>query len=647
MWIGNRLVSILLLMLLLWGCGRKVDDDALRRIAILEDSRYENADALFPFIAHRQYQVRERAAAAAGRIGNPEYVPFLIKLLDDSNLEVRIEAIFALGQIGDEWGVIPLIEFYSEADTVERAEIVNSLGKIASEDALSFLRNLLQTGEERILPDVIMSLVFAKDTVSVPAIFQYLTHSSVEVRQAAVYAGFRLGDSTNLNQLKNCLNDEDSIVRKYCARALGKIGGAEAYKTLLPMLNDSCRAVRVQAINALGKCGDKLAVEDLLKLAESPDYCMYRSAIDALGEIGSITAAEPLKQLMRKDSGTKLPYLLIALSKIEGERFIPFLEAYSEHPNPIVKRGVAQSLMNIEYEASLALLEELMNDPEPTVRCAAVWSLSSHGEKAEPFLCRGLEDSDWAVRTAAAEGLEAVGSSNSFEALTASLQKNGPLVFEEQRAILSALIRLFPDKSLAIIKTIAPEIESPPIKKMVNEFLIEQGQYPMAYSFPADDDYPADFGLPIEREVVSVLTAKGRLEIELYGEDAPVVCASFLKLVKDGFYDSLTFHRVVPDFVVQGGDPRGDGWGAPGVILRDQINRRKFERGSVGLANSGLDTGGSQFFICLSLQPHLNGKYTLFGNVIRGMETADQLVEGDVIIEMAVLPKSIPKIREL
>jgi cyclophilin family peptidyl-prolyl cis-trans isomerase len=123
----------------------------------------------------------------------------------------------------------------------------------------------------------------------------------------------------------------------------------------------------------------------------------------------------------------------------------------------------------------------------------------------------------------------------------------------------------------------------------------------------------------------------GEIRIELYPEDAPKTVESFITLSKKGFYDGLTFHRVVPGFVVQGGDPRGDGNGGPGFALRDEIGERPYGRGVVGMALSGKDTGGSQLFVTLAPAPHLDGRYTVFGWVASGMEVVDKIRPGDVI----------------
>ncbi|HSF43323.1 MAG TPA: peptidylprolyl isomerase, partial [Thermoanaerobaculia bacterium] len=97
------------------------------------------------------------------------------------------------------------------------------------------------------------------------------------------------------------------------------------------------------------------------------------------------------------------------------------------------------------------------------------------------------------------------------------------------------------------------------------------------------------------------------------------------------YYDGLTFHRVVPDFVIQGGDPRGDGTGGPGYSIRDEVNRLRYDRGVLGMALAGADTGGSQFFLTLSPQPHLDGGYTVFGEIVSGGEVLDRIRLGDRI----------------
>ncbi|MGH7530051.1 MAG: peptidylprolyl isomerase, partial [Gemmatimonadales bacterium] len=142
---------------------------------------------------------------------------------------------------------------------------------------------------------------------------------------------------------------------------------------------------------------------------------------------------------------------------------------------------------------------------------------------------------------------------------------------------------------------------------------------------------PALGGQPNPR--VRLETDRGTLDIELLPAEAPLTVAAFLELVERRFFDGTRWHRVVPNFVVQDGDPRGDGWGGPGAgfLLRDEINPVRYEPGTVGMALSGPDTGGSQYFITHSRQPHLDGIYTVFGRVVGGLGVLDEIGQGDRI----------------
>jgi len=131
---------------------------------------------------------------------------------------------------------------------------------------------------------------------------------------------------------------------------------------------------------------------------------------------------------------------------------------------------------------------------------------------------------------------------------------------------------------------------------------------------------------------VAVETSRGAFRLRLDCPAAPLTCLNFLQLAGQGFYDGLAVHRVVPDFVVQGGDPRGDGWGGPGYTIRDEIGRLRFRAGVAGMALAGPDTGGSQFFVTLSPQPHLDGGYTAFGEVVQGLEVLDRIEPGDHVV---------------
>jgi cyclophilin family peptidyl-prolyl cis-trans isomerase len=155
---------------------------------------------------------------------------------------------------------------------------------------------------------------------------------------------------------------------------------------------------------------------------------------------------------------------------------------------------------------------------------------------------------------------------------------------------------------------------------------------------------PAPTTLPAEVYIASRMTTppvsiqayldtdRGTIQIELAVIDAPLTVENFVTLARKGYFNGLSVHRVVPDFVVQDGDPRGDGEGGPGYTIRDELNERPYLRGTVGMAlDPWPDTGGSQYFITHSPQPHLDGRYTAFGRVVSGMEVVDQIQPWDVI----------------
>ncbi len=143
---------------------------------------------------------------------------------------------------------------------------------------------------------------------------------------------------------------------------------------------------------------------------------------------------------------------------------------------------------------------------------------------------------------------------------------------------------------------------------------------------------------PKKKYTVSMNTDRGVIEIELYPEHAPVTVNNFVHLARAGFYDGITFHRVIGNFMIQGGDPTGSGMGGPGYNFQDEVrnNPLKHETGVISMANAGPNTNGSQFFITHSPQPHLNGKHTVFGKVTKGMEVVNAIRQGDKMIKVTV-----------
>ncbi len=139
-----------------------------------------------------------------------------------------------------------------------------------------------------------------------------------------------------------------------------------------------------------------------------------------------------------------------------------------------------------------------------------------------------------------------------------------------------------------------------------------------------------------KKYTATIETAKGKLELELFAKDVPITVNNFVFLARDGFYDGTTFHRVIPDFVAQGGDPTGTGTSNPGYFFADEFSQHKHETGTLSMANAGANTNGCQFFITYAPQPHLDGKHSVFGQLVKGMDVLQQIKPGDVMLKVTI-----------
>ena len=141
---------------------------------------------------------------------------------------------------------------------------------------------------------------------------------------------------------------------------------------------------------------------------------------------------------------------------------------------------------------------------------------------------------------------------------------------------------------------------------------------------------------PNESYVATISTAKGDIIVELFADKAPSTVNNFVFLAREGFYDGVTFHRVIPDFMAQGGDPTGTGSGGPGYKFADEFTEHTHVTGALSMANAGPNTNGSQFFITYAPQPHLDGHHSVFGQLIEGMEALKKLENGDIITRITI-----------
>ena len=264
--------------------------------------------------------------------------------------------------------------------------------------------------------------------------------------------------------------------------------------------------------------------------------------------------------------------------------------------------------------------------------------VTSKATGAEAVLTEHLKASDFAIRAVAANGLAELKATASVPPLIAAYRASlGDESYVARAAILAALAGIDPSAARPLLEEALRDREWAVRVRAATLLQERDGGVDAAASIrPAVGRQLSDSewqGLvsPAFSPHAYIETDFGVVEIELAVLDAPQTVANFISLARGGFFNGMAIHRVVPNFVVQAGDKRGDGEGGPGYTIRDEINMRPYLRGTVGMALDWEDTGGSQFFITHSPQPHLDGRYTVFGHVVAGMEIVDRLMPWDVI----------------
>jgi cyclophilin family peptidyl-prolyl cis-trans isomerase len=253
------------------------------------------------------------------------------------------------------------------------------------------------------------------------------------------------------------------------------------------------------------------------------------------------------------------------------------------------------------------------------------------------ILADHLKADDFVVRAAAASGLAEIKATAAAPALIDAYgATTGDSTYVARAAILTALNTLDPASARPLLEAALHDRDWAARVKAAT-LLRDQGVADSAMAMrpaparPMDDAGWRALLAPQFSPHAFIETDKGTIEIELAILDAPLTVANFVELARKGFFNGLAVHRVVPDFVVQDGDPRGDGEGGPGYTIRDELNQQPYLRGTVGMALDWKDTGGSQFFITHSPQPHLDARYTAFGHVVNGIEVVDRMQPWDVI----------------
>jgi cyclophilin family peptidyl-prolyl cis-trans isomerase/HEAT repeat protein len=459
------------------------------------------------------------------------------------------------------------------------------------------------------------------------------------------YALQRIEDPRAAPALMTLLQVPGRYSAAFAARGLGTLKQASAADRLIALLQPQAKApleVVVSAIRALALIDAPQAAAPLAKVAEDPgtDPNVRIEAVTALGAMKASEGLAAAQDLLTANWPALRAAALRAAAAIDPESFIYVLSGMEPDRDWRVRAALAEILGTLEPEVSLARARDMLRDEDKRVVAPVLGSLVRlRAPDVETVLLEHLKDPDFVVRAAAAKGIGEIKPASGLAALRAAFAAaQGDSAYGARAAILAALaaygrgdaeetIRAaLTDKDWAI-RVRAAEL----LKKLDPGADVDMAIRPVPGAPVTPYDDPQLVG-PTVSPHAFIETARGTIEVELAVLDAPQTTRSFMALASKGFFNGLQIHRVVPNFVVQDGDPRGDGEGGPGYTLRDEINERPYLRGTVGMAlDEWRDTGGSQFFITHSPQPHLDGRYTVFGHVVNGMDVVDRIQQGDAI----------------
>lgn len=634
--------------------------------------------------ADHDWDVRVMAAFALGEIESGLGADELLATVKNSDPSpLRARAIEALGKIA---AALP-----KEQDVRSR-----ELGGAVLE-ALRLEGSRRSAPDELTALLALTAVLRAKPANAGPVVGQFARYNDrlLSANASNTLARLKLKDE-NVFLRKLLTTDPDPVVRANAARVLGATEDKASYDSLLDRaLKDSDSRVRVSAIRALVALKNPQAAVALMprglplivvdsfpghrtsptKIAQHPGAGELLEIATALGVLKRGSKDEEalswLKNILRTTGPA--PEVEIAMARVHPASYLDELNKRKVQESILLDwrraSSLAQGLGEMATAPEIAETKQLRARAVDLLRAMLDYGNSGltintlvavHSEYAVPDVLRAfaafkpgdlaevlrqhLKESDVVVRASAAEllgelSLDSTNTNALRDALKVALQDKD--LNDAALAIIDALAK---QKNRNANFAMMPALDSADhlIRRKVVTALKSTGagDFTSRIGTVQTRNTAADYRRALARfgktVTAVVATSRGAFTIELMPEDAPLTVDNFVQLARRGYFNGIAFHRVVPNFVIQGGDPRGDGNGGPGHSIRCEINEVPFERGAVGMALSGKDTGGSQWFITHAPQPHLDGGYTVFGRVVAGMNVVDNIARGDVISSVAI-----------
>ncbi len=641
--------------------------DQVREILTHEQARNTADGYLTGLAADKNPEVRARAYRALGRIQDASLLPVLTKGMEDSDESVRIEAAFAVGQLFDP-GAAPALtaRLDQEKSASVRERLIEALGKSGAEASVPVLAKLLgssQSGDAQAAAVALGSLGRGGVdlTPATDALDDALQGDDPDLRWRAAYAVQRGKVRGVPVGLARGLQADDSLTLIYTLRAVAAIKAVQLGEKVVPLLRNPDWRVRVEALKTIGEINYRFGVGQASLLLEDKNPNVLLTAIDTMGKLASSGGTGRLGSLATSSDWRIRAAVLRAEAEGSGDGALLDLRSALKDPDWRIRQAAADAFGSVRSEQALVVMETALTDESPQVLTSVVNALVQFPQReAVPDIRMVLGNGDLAVLSSAASAAGERWDLDAVPLLLAAYNRlQSPVDDEAMTAILGALGKLLnvpaetdtvgslsdPDraKAMALLEAARHDSDITVARAAADALTAIQGQtVEPAADVTRENGWRVDMDLAVKLESralkpkVTLTTGAGTIVLELDGANAPGTVANFVDLAKQGYYNGLTFHRVVPDFVIQAGDPRGDGWGGPGYAIRCEYNPLHYRTGTVGMALSGKDTGGSQFFITHSPQPHLDGRYTIFGRVVSGQDVVDKIQVGDVINEVRV-----------